>query len=102
MKNRVPCTACRYCCRRCPMELDIPALLAEYNEMHNGASMLPVVMRIGLLPPEKRPSACIACEKCSWICPQQIDIPGALRDLAERCAAHPDWEKYSAHGEKTG
>ena len=56
-----------------------------------------VIMR---LPPEKRPSACIVCGKCSRVCPQQIDIPAALRDLADRCAAHPDWEKYSRRAEK--
>ena len=98
MKDSVPCTACRYCCKGCPMGLDIPTLLADYNEMRYAANMLPT-MRVGLLPPAKRPYACIACGKCSWICPQQIDIPTALRDLAERCAAHPDWEKYSRRGE---
>ena len=81
------------------MGLDIPTLLADLNEMRYAANMLPT-MRVGLLPPEKRPSACIACGKCSRVCPQQIDIPAALRDLADRCAAHPNWEKYSRRAEK--
>ena len=46
------------------MGLDIPTLLADLNEMRYAANMLPT-MRVGLLPPEKRPSACIACGKYS-------------------------------------
>ena len=33
MKDSVPCTACRYCTPYCPMGLDIPLLLATYNEL---------------------------------------------------------------------
>ena len=32
----VPCTGCRYCCADCPQELDIPFLLAAYNEYRTG------------------------------------------------------------------
>ena len=28
----LPCTACRYCVSHCPQGLDIPTLLAFYNE----------------------------------------------------------------------
>src|SRR5699024_10992329 len=31
-KKILPCTACHYCVSHCPQELDIPELLALYNE----------------------------------------------------------------------
>ena len=33
-KNILPCTACHYCVSHCPQGLDIPSLLALYNEHH--------------------------------------------------------------------
>ncbi len=92
MKNSIPCTACRYCCDGCPMELDIPMLMSTYNEIRFSASVS-VGMRVEALPAEKRPSACIGCGKCSEICPQKIDIPQAMNDFAEAFAKIPSWEQ---------
>jgi len=46
-------------------------------------------------PEEKRPSACIACGKCSRICPQGIDIPGVLAELTELLKTVPSWAAIS-------
>lgn len=90
MKDSIPCTACRYCCDSCPMELNIPDLLETYNEIRFSPS-INLGMRVEALPEEKRPSACIACGKCSQICPQGIDIPKAMKDFTEAMKKIPSW-----------
>ena len=90
LKNGVPCTACRYCCKGCPMELDIPMLLDCYNNM-KFASSLNMKMRIDGLPEDKKPSACIGCGQCSHACPQGIDLPSVLRELDEMYSNGPTW-----------
>ena len=36
-----------------------------------------------------RPSACIGCGKCAKICPQGIDIPGAMKDFSQALSKLP-------------
>lgn len=90
MKDSIPCTACRYCCDGCPMGLDIPMLLATYNEMRFSPNVN-AAMRIEFLEEDKKPSACIGCGKCTQICPQKIDIPSAMKDLTEKLKGLPSW-----------
>ena len=90
MKNSVPCTACRYCCAGCPAELDIPALLADFNDLRLQFSFTPM-MRLEQLPDEKKPHACLGCGACAQICPQGIDIPGALAECAALYDKSPKW-----------
>ena len=80
----VPCTACHYCVSHCPQELDIPRLLALYNEhaFTGGGFIAPMVM--GTLPDEKKPSACLHCRSCEEVCPQQIKISEVMEDFAAR------------------
>ena len=91
LANSVPCTACRYCCDGCPQGLDIPTLLAFYNDLKVTPTFL-LGMRIEAMPPEKRPAACIGCGACAAICPQNIDIPAALADMARILDTLPSWE----------
>ena len=90
LKKGVPCTACRYCCDGCPVGLDIPALLASYNDLCVETSVGPG-MYIDSLPEDRRPSACVGCGQCASVCPQNIDIPGALSDFADRLEKGPKW-----------
>ena len=36
---------------------------------------------------------CIACGKCSKICPQGIDIPAVMQELTKRLEAMPTWKE---------
>ena len=72
------CTACRYCVSHCPQGLDIPHLLALYNEhsFTGGGFLAP--MALSALEKEKQPSACIGCRSCEAVCPQQLKISEAM------------------------
>ena len=82
--NTVPCTACHYCMEYCPQGLNIPELLALYNEhsFTEGGFIAP--MALGAVPKDKRPSACIGCGSCEAVCPQQIKISEAMADFTEK------------------
>ena len=83
-KIALPCTACHYCVSHCPQGLDIPGLLALYNEhcFTEGGFIAPMAMMA--IPEDKRPSACIGCRSCEAVCPQQIKISEAMADFAQK------------------
>ncbi len=84
MTGALPCTACKYCTNKCPMELNIPYLIELYNEdkFSNGGFMAP--MALSKLSDDKKPSACLACRACEEVCPQSIKISEALADFTNR------------------
>ena len=90
LKDSVPCTACRYCCDGCPMELDIPGLIGVLNELKISPSVNSAI-RVEFAPEDKKPTACISCGQCVQICPQNIDIPRELKNLTEAMKNIPSW-----------
>lgn len=79
----LPCTGCRYCCSNCPVGLDIPALLVNYNELKIEPGSGWRLQRQFGLPENKRAGACIGCGSCTAHCPQQLPIPEAMKEMAD-------------------
>ena len=92
LKRSVPCTKCRYCCDGCPMELDIPDLVAQYNAYVTQDDFT-VRTYINSLPEDKQPSACVACGQCTDMCPQNINVPAVMERLAAGISGERTWEE---------
>ena len=89
-KIAVPCTGCRYCCDNCPQGLNISGLLSAYNEYRDEAAALGDkamaswrLTRLKALPENQQPGACIDCGSCTEHCPQALEIPNYMREMAE-------------------
>ncbi|MBQ6059886.1 MAG: aldo/keto reductase [Clostridia bacterium] len=83
-RTALPCTACRYCTTHCPKGLNIPWLLELYNEHKFTGGGFIAPMALMSLPAEKKPSACIGCRSCEKVCPQQIKISEAMKELSAK------------------
>ena len=83
----VPCTACRYCTEGCPMQLDIPKIIAAYNGVKNGDVM--AFYNPDREDPSMDPRRCVSCGACAAICPQNIGIPDIMKDMEERLKHDP-------------
>ncbi len=86
MTQNVPCTSCRYCTTYCPKGIDIPYMIKHYNQITFNPAGLAwyTSMAIGGVEKGKKPWDCIACGACKAVCPQQIDIPHYIKELADK------------------
>lgn len=86
-RDSVPCTSCRYCLSHCPQGIDVPRMIELYNEhtFTGGGFIAP--MALMAVPAERQPSACIGCGRCADVCPQRLDVPGIMRDFADKLGA---------------
>ena len=84
----VNCTKCRYCVDSCSEEIDIAKLFDLYNK-HNlldTDEWTPhgnAYLNYSKLDGVGIASDCIECEVCIEECPQQINIPEVLKDVAK-------------------
>lgn len=85
----LPCTACRYCTKYCPKELDIPGFIELYNEEMLSGYHFRTPMVINALPFEKQPQNCSHCQMCESVCPQNLKVSKMMIDLSDRVRNHP-------------
>ena len=87
-RKSILCTACHYCVSHCPQGLDIPRLIALYNEhlltVEDGGMAFIAPMALMAIPEEKRPVSCLHCQSCEQVCPQQIKISDFMSDFVSK------------------
>ena len=93
------CTACGYCLKDCPVNINIPAYMQIYNEhimfgkteeeLTNSMQFENSFGSLASLP--ARAEECIACGKCETICTQHLNI-------IERLAKTAKWEDGVVRG----
>lgn len=85
----VDCTKCRYCVESCPEEIDISRIFDFYNkDMMLGdlpwSQFGNAYVNYSKVPGVGLASDCSECETCIEECPQHINIPEVLKDVAKR------------------
>ncbi len=81
----IPCTACGYCVEGCPKRIPIPSYFALYNADHQELTKGANTHRIyyeNYARSGGRASDCIGCGACERSCPQHLEIPRLLKDVA--------------------
>jgi predicted aldo/keto reductase-like oxidoreductase len=73
----IPCTGCGYCAP-CPEGVDIPEVFAVYNQRTRRG----FTHWYSVIPEHARAHRCTACGACAKLCPQGLDIPAAMREIA--------------------
>ena len=89
MSNPIPCTGCRYC-MDCPAGVNIPQVITVYNYYKlKGARHLFDIYYAAHLDDSEKAEKCTACGQCLERCPQSIDIPTRMEEIAAFAAEKP-------------
>ncbi len=92
----IPCTTCQYC-MPCPYGIDIPGAFSHYNKCVNEGSIAVSTMDENFAEARRKfligydrkierlrqADHCISCGICKPHCPQNINIPQKLADIAK-------------------
>ena len=77
----IPCTACHYCTKGCPMSIPIPEIFTVYNH-RKGSPEFRTIREYNIVTQGKgRASECVQCGQCESVCLQHLPII----QLLEKC-----------------
>ena len=80
----IPCTACGYCTKGCPMNIPIPDVFEAMNlRLGNGLIEESKASYERATAGAGRASECIRCGQCNDVCTQNIDVMTRLREVAQ-------------------
>lgn len=81
--NVIGCTACRYCCTGCPMNIPIPDVFSAVNAMTiYDEEFRPRMYYRGATDKKGKAKDCIKCGQCEAICPQHLQITELLENAS--------------------
>ncbi len=75
------CTTCRYC-MPCPVGVQIPDVFRSYNRYKEDGDKAKFVSNYQAISAKGRASACVNCGVCLKKCPQKINIPQHMKEIA--------------------
>ena len=75
----IPCTACHYCTKGCPMEIPIPEIFNVINR-RKGSPEFRTIREYNIVTDGRGTAGdCVACGQCERACPQGLKIISLLR-----------------------
>ncbi len=78
-EHRIPCTGCEYCVAGCPMQIPIPKIFSCLNTLKGEHENDPKAEYAAF---SANASDCISCGQCANICPQHLQIPELMQEVA--------------------
>ena len=79
----IPCTACHYCTKGCPMSIPIPEIFTVVNRKKGSPEFRTLREYAIVTQGRGKASDCIACGQCEGICPQHLEIIRLLEECRE-------------------
>ena len=83
-ENMIKCTACKYCVKGCPMNIQIPDLFGCLNsKQHFNNWMADYYYHNIATKDHGKACDCIKCGQCENICPQKLPIRDLLEEVSK-------------------
>ena len=78
----IPCTACHYCTKGCPMKIPIPEIFTVINRRKGSPEFRTIREYMNVTAGLGTAGSCIACGQCEGACPQGLPVISLLQECA--------------------